>query len=220
MACYYHPQSADLRASEVNYIETNFCYGSQDKGFVVALNPCTGVTIANNGVNDLRVSAARIGILLVGQANTACQEMSNMYVYNSQIGIVANPPTTNLLRLKNFFLIDNQLGLSVRQGFGSKNSANITTILDGGKIELRARPGCDYCYGSTLVNCTGSRGIRYGSSTFNGNTITNGTNSNPDSIDSPSAYDSKLLIIGVEMLNFKTAAGTGNLLTCSNSKVF
>lgn len=218
VACYYQPTSADLTTEEVNLVSGNGCFGSHSKGFVIPLNPCS-IDTSVKGFSSNTASVSRVGFFLNGQPDTPCQSISYLYGFNNKIGLITNPPKTNLLKLSGLYLSDNELGASVRQGYGRANSANITTIIENSIISTAVRSDCTYCYGALLTNCAAARGIRYASSTFNGKTLINGDNpADIDQIDSPSAYDSKLFLFSVEFKNFKSNH-TGNISTC-NGKVF
>lgn len=181
------------------------------------LNPC-GIDINTKGFHSVSAHVTRLGFFLNGQPDTPCQSSIYLSGFGNKIGLVTNPPKTNLLKLEHINLVDNEVGMSVRQGYGGANSANITTIIENSIIATAARSDCDYCYGTSLTNCAGARGLRYASSTFNGKTLVNGENPNVEQVDSPSAYDSKLFLFNVEFQNFKSAH-TANLLTCTG-KVF
>lgn len=121
---------------------------------------------------------------------------------------------TRLLRLTQVNLVDNELSISVKQGYAGRNSANITTIVSQSSIRVASRPDCDYCYGNSLTSCSNGVGIKYGSTTLSG-----GRSGNADQVDSPPAYDTKLFVINSRFNGFQSSY-SGNLSGCRENKVF
>jgi len=201
-------------------VNSNFCFGSQFKGFVTELHDCRFDPSTDSFYNNV-AAVCQVGFFLNGQQNVteACQWSSGISGYNNKVGLVANPFNTTMLKLHNVSMADCELGMSVRQGYGKNNSANITTIIEASEISTASRPNCSYCYGAQATNCAGARAIRHGPSTYEGKSVRNGDiTGNMESINSPSAYDSKLLLFNVDFRNFK-AENIGNLATC-NGKLF
>lgn len=197
VACYFQPWAPDYLAGNTNIVNMNRCYGSQLEGFVLPLSPCDKISSTSSGFGMNLAAVTQIGFMLNGQPNQTCQGISNLYAFNNKIGIMTNPPDTQYLQLDSVALSDNQLAISLKQGFGRPNSGNITTVVSNSWIAAASRAGCNYCYGANAINCTGNKGIRYGSTTSKGRTTNDTFGSDLDFIDSPSVLDSKLFVKNV-----------------------
>ncbi len=77
---------------------------------------------------------------------------------------------TKKLILQNFVSIDNERGATMKFGH-AEGGSNHTGIFTNSYISAISRPWCNYCYGSTAINCEKNIGMRMLTVTGNGETM-------------------------------------------------
>lgn len=180
--------------------------------------PCTYSGNLTRFINN-EVGSSKVGFLynwVGGQGN--CVNASKLTAYSCELGFMANPPSTSLLKYDQFTLADNARSLGLKHGFGALLHENLTALFTNSWVSALARPSCAYCYGDAATDCLNNEGVRMMVSTSNGETLLNGYDYNFDHIDKLAGLDSKAFLINVTFDNFRQ--NYSGLPDCGNNVAF
>jgi hypothetical protein len=145
-------------------VTDNVCQGSVGHGWAIAHVGCDELDI--NPFANNTIGSAAIGFIF-NTIGKSCQGFSFIKAYACGIGQIMGPPSIKAIVLKNFVLADNGRGVSLKMG-ASEGGNNHTAYFSDSYITPVSRPNCDYCYGSSAINCVNNIGVRLFTASANG----------------------------------------------------
>lgn len=217
IACFATYDYIDPVTSGVS-IKNNFCLGSQGHGFAFPHIKCS--ELETNPFAGNTAGSCEIGFIFNNIATSDnCKAFSYINAYANQIGQICGPPSTTRLVFKNFIMVDNQRGATLKFGNGEGGS-NHTGIFTNSYISAISRPDCAECYGDNAIACTNSIGLRLLSASANGEILPAKFGPGFDVICKQELYENKVYMTNVTFDHFnKTYLGTVGSV-CRDNFVF
>lgn len=120
---------------------------------------------------------------------------------------------------KNFLMLDNQRGVTLKFGNG-EGTSNHTGILTNSYISAVSRPECADCYGSGKIDCSNTIGMRLLTVSANGETLPKKFGTGFDVICKQELYESKVYMTNVTFANFNQTYLGSIASQCRNNFVF
>lgn len=176
-------------------VQNNFCLGSQGHGFAFPHIKCS--ELETNPFKGNTAGSCQIGFIFNNiPTSDGCKAFSYINAYASQIGQICGPISTTSMIYKNFVMVDNQRGATLKFGHG-EGTSNHTGILTNSYISAVSRPSCTYCYGDAAIPCSSSIGLRMLTVSANGESLPNKFGPGFDVICKQELYESKVYMTNV-----------------------
>lgn len=181
-------------------IQNNFCLGSQGHGFALPHIKCS--ELETNPFKGNTAGSCQIGFIFNNiPTSDQCKAFSYIKVYASQIGNICGPVSTTSMVYKNFIMVDNQRGVTLKFGNG-EGTSNHTGVLTNSYVAAVSRPECADCYGSGKIDCSDNIGMRLLTVSANGESLPKKFGPGFDVICKQELYESKVYMTNVTFENF------------------
>lgn len=199
-------------------IKNNYCLGSQGHGFAFPHIKCN--ELETNPFAGNTAGSCQIGFIFNNiPTSDNCKAFSYINAYASQIGQICGPVGTNTLVFKNFIMVDNQRGATLKFG-GPEGGSNHTGIFTNSYISAVSRPNCTQCYGSGAINCDNNIGLRLLTASSNGESLPHKFGPGFDVICKPPLYENKVYMTNVTLDNFRQSYGGVVGAACKSNFAF
>jgi hypothetical protein len=209
---YVNPATANV------IVKDNFCLGSQGHGFAFPHIQCS--ELETNPFAGNTAGSCQIGFIFNNiPTPDNCKAFSYIKAYASEIGQICGPLSTNRLVFKNFVMVDNQRGATLKFGNGEGGS-NHTGIFTNSYISAVSRPNCSQCYGNSAINCNNNIGLRLLTATGNGESLPSKFGPHFDVICKAPLYENKVYMTNVTFDGFSQSYGGGLNTVCGSNFVF